>query len=98
MEKRKYRRLEEEEVADFETAVDIDDPYAIFDEEEKAQSSDEEQEEFKAPVEASKTQKLISLLGKRPAQNPVAELETQTSKVMKGLPIADYADSESDSN
>ena len=55
MEKRKFRRLEEEDVADFETMVDVDDPYAIFEEEPKAQSSDEEQEEFKAPVVVSKT-------------------------------------------
>lgn len=44
-EKKKYRRLEEENLADFETVEEIDDPYAFLGQKEDSSSD----EEFKAP-------------------------------------------------
>jgi glutaredoxin len=48
-EKKKYRRLDEDEIADFETVVDIDDPYALMEEVKGGQISSDSDEEFKVP-------------------------------------------------
>ena len=60
---------------DFETVVDIDDPYALLALTNVEVESSSDEEEFKAPEPKSffGKPKIFSLLGKRPANKPIAE-------------------------
>lgn len=95
-ERKKYKRIEEDDLLDFETVEEIDDPYAFMATKDEVSSD----EEFKAPEVKTcfQREKILSLLGKRPADKPLEapkeEIKVPTGS-SKGLPIADYSDSDS---